>query len=389
MQAIRARRVGWVAGVAWAVLAGIPATADAQFPVPVAVPTGTNTYNNVIPPTVQLPPPPPASANPLGLPPGFYSFNLGQCLGSSSSSICSGAFLTHAGNLTSTVGVPEVYNPLDGLGQSIGELFGGSVEDDIPAVPATTMPGWSLFAMNVGSTQQALSVADFASTIEMPLGQSFPNSNALFPDWRSHFFSRSADYSELRVGYPLIVNTQSNPPFQRLISLQLSAAPVSDRVFWETSFVTGASFVWATGMGTVTPDDVTFAFGAPPPPLTDAEKLTRLLASINRHLTNTEPEPDAARQLWLSLNPLGMVAHTDWHVIAQRITRELPLLAPNDRSSLLSPDGTFALPVRSNLDQFVLPEPTTVPEPSSWALMASGLLGLAALRRRRRVRGHG
>lgn len=381
MRARLRSRVGWQAGVALVVLAGAPARVVGQVTVPIAIPTGTNTYNNVIPATIQLPPPPPAFQNPLGLTAGFYSINLGKCFGELSSSTCSGAFLTHAAPTGSTVGVLGQPNPLASAQETFGPLFGGSPSEDIPAVTSSTMPGWSLFVMNFGTAQQALSVADFTSTIEMPRSQQFPGGNLITSDWRNHSFSRSADYSELKVSYPLIVNTQGNPPFQRLLSLKLSAANNGNNVFWETTTITGSSFQLATGMGTVTAGDLNFGFGPPPPPLTDAQKLERLLTSINLHLLTDEPTN--ARETWLGLNPLGVVAHDEWRRITLAIQQELPDLVAGKESNLLTADGALRLSVRPNMDQFLLPEPTPVPEPSTLALLGIGVAGVGLARRRR------
>lgn len=86
-------RARWTKVCTLVVLGSVPATVAGQTVVPFAVPEGTNTSGLVLPSSFAIPLPIGETVNPLGLTPGFYSINLGACMGAARGD-CRGSFVT-------------------------------------------------------------------------------------------------------------------------------------------------------------------------------------------------------------------------------------------------------------------------------------------------------
>lgn len=382
-------------------LAGLQvAAAQAQISVPVALPPGVDTAGLVLPSAIVVPTPVGNTVNPLGLAPGFYSLNLGQCLGAAFGN-CTGAFMTHAASATATGGLPV--NPLE----TFAELYGSFISDDAPGTPksvATTMPGWSLFHLQLPNAsgapspafQQALAFAKQPG-IEMPLAQVFGVDVVedgwfdLDADPRSHYFGRSEDYSRLSVGWGWSALFPSAPPIfvadldLWTEKLDLGGGP-SDVILWQ-AFVAddtiGYMGEWRMGLASVRPDDTSFVYGTTQP-LSQASILQLMLREIRDHLATDEPE--FARQAWATFNSLSLMKHDDWEEMARRIAGDLTEVLGGKESQLLTADGALRFPIRGDIAEFILPEPLPpVPEPSTWMTLAAGLAGLAWARRRRQA----
>ena len=379
---------------------------QAQVSVPIALPPGTDTAGLILPSAIVVPPAVGNLVNPLGLMPGFYSLNLGQCLGAAFGN-CTGAFMTHAASIDATGGLPK--DPADIMVDWVGATISSAISGDEPAAPRPTdktMPGWSLFHVQLPNAsgapsphfQQALSFAKQPG-IEMPLAQVFGvdvDEQGWFDitaDARSHYFGRSENYDRLSVGWGWSEIIPSAPPiFMAKLDLQaqtldLGAGP-SDVIVWQ-AFVADDSIgkmgEWRMGLAAVRPDDTSFVYGTTQP-LGQASILQLMLQEIRDHVATEEPE--FARQAWATFNSLSLMKHDDWEEMARRIAGDLTEVLGGKESHLLTADGALRFPIRSDIAEFILPEPLPpVPEPSTWMTLAAGLASLAWARRRRAAPG--
>ena len=146
------RRLGLWSAMLAAGLHFAPAAVEPVI-VPIALPPGTVNPGITIPPTITIPAPTGETVNPLGLAPGFYSLNLGECMGAGRGD-CKGSFATHAAPKNATGGLPNNVDPMASLVEAFNNGFdvlsGGS--GSAPAPAPTTMPGWSAFALKLPAT---------------------------------------------------------------------------------------------------------------------------------------------------------------------------------------------------------------------------------------------